>query len=359
MTPINLRYLWLPKMRGKVRAYYRRTVTTVRDGERQRKTYTIPITDDKGNRLLPGEAPFLTAYERIHAGFELPIPERIKGSVAEIIEAYLGSGDFVQLESKTRDDYRRYLDDLKQKAGHLQAVEMPRSFVAQIRDRHAETPHKANRYVTVIKLLYAWAIAADRWRKLNTNPAVGVKRLKTAGGWRAWTSAEVAAFRTGAGPQMRLALMLALCTALRRGDCVRLQKSAYREGVIEVITSKRGVPVSIPAHRDLRAEMDAAERTDATTILVNPATGRPWRADTFSHAFAEEVKRLALPSGCTFHGLRKTAGKYLAEAGCSAHEIQAVLGCSLENAEYYCREASRRTLAASAVAKLERRKNTD
>ena len=72
------------------------------------------------------------------------------------------------------------------------------------------------------------------------------------------------------------------------------------------------------------------------------------------------MKALKLPvgrQGCHFHGLRKTAGVKLAEAGCTAHEIMAILGCSMQNAEHCCKEAAQKTLATSGVAKREGAQN--
>jgi integrase len=53
------------------------------------------------------------------------------------------------------------------------------------------------------------------------------------------------------------------------------------------------------------------------------------------------------------HGLRKLVGRRLAEAGCSAMEIQAILGHSdLRNAEIYVRAANKAKLAKAAMARV-------
>jgi integrase len=54
------------------------------------------------------------------------------------------------------------------------------------------------------------------------------------------------------------------------------------------------------------------------------------------------------------HGLRKAAGRRLAEAGVSANAVMAVLGHkSLAEAERYTRDADRQHLASAAIARLE------
>lgn len=146
-------------------------------------------------------------------------------------------------------------------------------------------------------------------------------------------------------------------TGLRRGDVLRLPWSAYDGARIVVVTSKRGVLIDVPAHRDLRQLLDAAERRSPT--IVTDARGRPFREDTFSHRFAAEVASLEVGVGCTFHGLRATAGRLLAEAGASAHEIMAILGCSIKTADHYCRNARRALMADAAIMKLERGGNQE
>ncbi|CCD96413.1 hypothetical protein BRAO375_60024 [Bradyrhizobium sp. ORS 375] len=61
-----------------------------------------------------------------------------------------------------------------------------------------------------------------------------------------------------------------------------------------------------------------------------------------------------LPLDCRPHGLRKTLGRLLADAGATAHEIMAALGhMTLAEAEHYSREADRRRGGKRAILKLE------
>jgi hypothetical protein len=53
----------------------------------------------------------------------------------------------------------------------------------------------------------------------------------------------------------------------------------------------------------------------------------------------DAMTKADLPLDCKPHGLRKTLGRRLADAGCTAHEIMAMLGhTTLEEAERYTRE---------------------
>jgi integrase len=82
----------------------------------------------------------------------------------------------------------------------------------------------------------------------------------------------------------------------------------------------------------------------------------PSRYDGFSQWMRGAIASAGLPLECQPHGLRKAAGRRLAEAGCTAHEIMAVLGHkTLTEAERYTRDADQARLASAAVAKLEGR----
>lgn len=62
------------------------------------------------------------------------------------------------------------------------------------------------------------------------------------------------------------------------------------------------------------------------------------------------------PADCVTHGLRKAAGRLLAEAGASTKQIMAILGPrSLNLAELYTRDAEQEHLAASGMTTWEGR----
>ena len=71
----------------------------------------------------------------------------------------------------------------------------------------------------------------------------------------------------------------------------------------------------------------------------------------------DAITAAGLPLDCKPHGLRKTLGRHMADAGCSAHEIMAALGhTTLAEAERYTREADRRRGGREAIIKLEAHK---
>jgi enterobacteria phage integrase len=70
----------------------------------------------------------------------------------------------------------------------------------------------------------------------------------------------------------------------------------------------------------------------------------------------DAITEAGLPLDCQPHGLRKTAGRRLAEAGATTRQIMSVLGhTTLSEVERYTRDADQRQLAIEAIAALEGR----
>jgi integrase len=117
------------------------------------------------------------------------------------------------------------------------------------------------------------------------------------------------------------------------------------------VRRKTGVPVDIGIDKELEKALNTLPR-DHVTVL-NTEYGRPFTVNGFSSFMRDAIKKAGLPLDCKPHGLRKTLGRMLADAGCTAHEIMAALGhTTLAEAERYTREADRRRGARQAVIKL-------
>lgn len=344
VAAVDLPYLWTPTIKGRQYAYYRR------HGLRTR------LPDVAAPDFLPAYKAAHDAAEAAASAERATAPEAPgPGTLAALIVAYRGSEDWRQLAPASRADYGRILDQLRERYGKLQVASMPRAFVFKLRDEYATkdgkpTPRRGNRVVDVLRLLLSWAV--DRgWRA--DNPALRPGRLKTGPGYATWKPADVAAFLAceAIGEPMKRALLLGLCTGQRKGDCLAMTWAARSGGAIEIVQQKTGARVWIPEHPELTRALDAAPRGDALTILTAPA-GKPWRVDHFNHVFARAVRAAGL-SGLTFHGLRKTAAAWLAEAGASAPEIAAVTGHrTLSEVTRYVAGADQRRRAAAAMGKL-------
>src|SRR5262249_54890551 len=125
------------------------------------------------------------------------------------------------------------------------------------------------------------------------------------------------------GSKARLALELALNTAVRVSDLVKLGNSNIKGGVISIpTTQKTGAPVTIPVMAELEAAISATPTIGIATFLVNER-GKPFSPEQATKWFSAAAEEAGL-KGCTAHGLRKLACVRLAQAGATAPEIMAV-----------------------------------
>jgi integrase len=347
MASVELPYLKKFISKGKHYAYYRRA-----------------------NKLIAlagviGSIQFLESYRTIHESMEAEKPIHlgrgapIAGSLRALIEAYKASGEYKQMKKASQAGYLWVLEWLLPSYGNSQVAKMPRDWVIRRRDELAETPGKANYFVTVMSVLLTWGI--DRGFCL-TNVAAKIKRLKTGESFRAWTDAEVEIFTSEAAGHMALPILIGLYTAQRRADVIKMPWSAYDGRTITLKQSKAGEKASvmvIPVHPVLKTALDTAPRT-AITICAR-GDGHSWKKDHFAHAYAETRKKLGLAADVHFHGLRHSSASRMAEAGASDAQVQSITGHKTRAmVEHYTAGAKQKKLAKGAIARLPRKriKNT-
>ena len=171
--------------------------------------------------------------------------------------------------------------------------------VRNLVDEKAATPDTANRLLGLISILMEHAIAAG-WRE--DNPAFGVKRIKhRSTGFAPWSEPDIAAYRAHypLGTRERLVLELAIGTANRRGDLVRLGWRHVVNGAIVIKQSKTGATATAPISPELHAALDLCPR-DRLTFIAAPAAARSART-ALGPSFVTGCARLASPIGwrCT------------------------------------------------------------
>ena len=326
---------------GKVRIYFRKS---------------------RGPRVpLPtaiGSTEFNAAYQAALAGQATVIHrerwEAAKaGTIAALTVSYLRSPSYQGLRNTTKKGYSSRLEALRKHHGHRSLAGMTRErIVTGILQPYAKKPGAALSILKMLRVLIRHAIEIG-W--LKHDPSSGIKRPKT-NEVRSWTDAEIVAFENHwtIGTKQRLGFALMLYTGQRRSDVHRMTWADVNDGKIRVAQQKTGRKLTIPLHRDLVTVLTAAERNHAT--IINTEYGGPFTVDGFSQWIRDAITAAGLPLDCQPHGLRKAAGRRLAEAGCTAHEIMVVLGHkTLAEAERYTREADQSRLATEAMIKLEGR----
>lgn len=319
-----------------------------------------------GERInaAPDTAAFVMEVERLDR-IARPSPERNtvkRGTLGGLIAAYRTSPEYSRLADRTRADYIKVFDYLAPMDGIL-LVQLNGVTVIKIRDRALAQKKRrfANHVLQVLGTVLNWGKPRDL---APANPVAGIPKVPRprdmAKANRAWSDTERDAVLSEATGGLKLAIALGMFAGMRIGDAVRVTWSIYDGANLEWRQGKTGDTVWLPAHRDLRALLDAAPRMAAT--IVTGAAGRPLKEAGLAKAFRSLILRLEQADnvgvGLTFHGLRHTAGKTLADLGADPRAIQALLGQrSLSMAIHYSQEADRRRAAAAAVHFLEQPRN--
>ena len=341
MVEMKIPGVKLYRSRGKVYAYHRATHTRLR----------APF----------GTAEFLLEVQRLN-GRSPPPPK--PGTLGALIVAYKRSPEFCDLlAERTRRDYTQVFDYLKPLQGDA-LVSITSAYVIEVRDA-AFRKHKrrfANYVLAVLRLLFKWGAARN---VMEINPAAAVANLsrpRTAPrANRAWADDEFEAVLEAATGGLKVAIGLGGFAGMREGDAICVPRSIDDGKWLRWTQRKTGTLVELPVHPRLRAILDEASAAVDDTItpmkLVVGLKGHPYTSNGFQRMFFGLVRRLTAAGkvrpGLTFHGLRHTAGKALADRCCDPRTIAALLGQkTLQMAAHYSEEADRKKRAVAAVAKL-------
>lgn len=305
---------------------------------------------------LPGTPGFMAAYNEAVANAERrPLGEAkvIPGSLDALAVSFYADHAFTSLRGSTQAAYRRIVEEMRAAHGDKPVRLLDALAVRRLMAEKQGTPTAANHRLRLLRLLCRHAVALG-W--ISADPTAGVlKHSYTSDGYATWSEDEIAAYRAKhpPGTTARLALELLLNTGQRRSDVVRMGPQHVRAGAVHLRQVKTGQTVAVPILPELAAELAAISHRHLTWLAL--ADGTPRSPRGFYNTFRAWCDEAGIPPGRSPHGLRKACGVRLAEAGCTAHEIMAVLGHrTLSEAQKYTAEADRRRMAESGMAKVRR-----
>src|SRR6478736_6069790 len=322
---------------GKMRVYFRR--------DRRKGSPRIELTG------VYGSDEFLAAYAAALHGGEIadsrPKIERPgNGTLAALIASYKQDAAFRDLRDTTKAGYLSRLDTIQREHGARSVAGLNQERIETMLAAYDDRPASKLDTLKKLRILIKHAIR-KKW--IGADPSSGIRRAK-GGEVRAWTDDEIRQYENHwpIGTKQRTA------TGQRRSDVHRMtwRDISPKTGRIKVIQQKTGVKIEVPLHRDLLVVLEKA-RHNHVSILVTE-WGKPFTVDGFSGFMRDAIRAAGLPLDCQPHGLRKAAGRRLAEAGCTTKQIMAVLGHkSLAEAERYTKEADQIRLATDAMSQLE------
>lgn len=291
---------------------------------------------------------FLDAYNKANTLPGKPHVGILPGSIAALCREYERSANFIQLADSTRREMGYVIGKLIREHGEKRLVHLERRHILGWKDALAKKPGAANKLLRVVKLLMGFAV--DRGFR-EDNPASKISMMKL-GRYRAWSDEELDAFeaRWPLGAIQRTGYALALYTAQRRGDLVRLKWSSIAGDAIHLVQRKTGEPMAIKIHRDLKVALAAVHPRHEAAILTG-AQGGALSDVYFGHIMARAIGDAGLPDACVLHGLRKTGAAKVKEFG---GDVGSVTGHrSPHMVAEYSRDANQAKLNAASILKWE------
>jgi integrase len=272
----------------------------------------------------------------------------LPGSFSALCVSYYNSHGFQGLKASTQAVRRNILERFRAEHGHRPLKDLQRVHIATMMGAKAKTPEAANNLLKVLRVVLAHGVDVGM---MANNPSLGVKRYRGRGeGHHSWTEIEIEQFQATHPIDTRAGLALALLvyTGQRRSDVVRMGWQHMKGDRILVRQQKTGRPLAIPIHPELAHALAVAPKGNLTFLMTEH--GAAFSAAGFGNWFRRVCDAAGL-SGCSAHGIRHAAGRRLADAGCSEHEIAATLGMSLRMVARYTQAASQERLADRALSR--------
>jgi len=335
----------------------------------------VPLASPYGSRKLEVEV------ERLLAEFG-SIKARPQTLEAAAREYETKTPEFRNLAESTKREYRYILGEFIDDLGEVPVSAFTPKFVMQLRDKWAERGHRAaNLRLQLLKNVLKRSLIAGEIKK---DPFALVSQVRRPSSreepHRIWPdvalSAVVAAAVEQGRPGLARAIAVARYTGVRRGDLVKLTRSARQDGRIRFTTGKRKVAVDIPEapqltdwlsrlpdrppntpRRGRKVPRDATS-SEPLTLAFNSA-GRPYTDDGLGQELRKLVSALHAAGKIDsdkydLHGLRHTRGVDLALAGCTDAQGAAMMGHGSPNSfTTYRRQADKVRLTNDAAAKLQ------
>lgn len=300
----------------------------------------------------PGSPEFMAAYSKAQQALAPTVatPARkpvVDGSFAALAALYFRSTGYLKLAPSSRTNYRRVIDQFVREHGHRLVAQTRRSKIEALVADYADRPGAGIVFLKRLRGLLTYAVS-QKW--IETNPAAGVD-VYSSTEIHTWTEQEIETYQSHwpLGTRQRLGFDLHLYTGQRGSDVCRMARPDS-SGKIRVVQQKTKNHVVASVHPALQASMEACALKHS--VILTTAYGKPFSVKGFGQFMSAAIAKAGLPDRCKAHGLRKAAGRRLAEAGCTAHEIMSVLGLkTLAEAERYTRAAEQERMNNSAMLK--------
>lgn len=315
------------------------------------------LSDDQDEAIAQATRINTNLDEWYASGKETPGPR--EGTVADLIGRYLEDDRYTSLAAKTRLEYGKHLELIKEVWGDLAVKSITRPAVMAYREQFRDRPHWGNAVLRTLRIVFGHAVDLG-W--ITLNPAAKPRQFKVSPRDQVWTHEQERRFVEKAYelslPSMALGLAMGIYTAQREGDIVRFSWSKYDgEWIHRWQQRKTGKRLDIPVLSQLRAAIEGAPKR--ATVILTTETGRGYTPNHFRHCFRKVILGCGL-DGLQFRDLRRTAVVRMGEAGLDATKIAQITGHTYDHTlqileTYMPRNKAMAAQAASVMEEYYRR----
>jgi len=272
----------------------------------------------------------------IYEGKSLKLDQSKRRTVNDAIERYSN-----EVVGQLRDavNRARHLGWWQSELGEIQLTALDSATIVKVRSvlraERKRSDTTVNRYMASLSAVLSYA--AGEWGWMEANPCLQIRRLKEPPGrTRFLSDAERIALldaceKAKAYPEMKLIVLLALTTGMRRGEILNLRWKDvnFKTSVITLWRTKNGeirtVPLVSPAFELMHSW--ACQNKQEETGLVFPSHRATWKDSPLAiDPIWHRIRAEAGLSDFRFHDLRHTAASYLAMNGAGLREIGDILG---------------------------------
>lgn len=271
------------------------------------------------------------------------------------IATYRQSDSYKILSVSSRTLYERWLKKYEADWGHLKGPDISRRVVQKLSRSFGDK--RATRLLAMAVLSNVMAVLYDEGL-IEANPVSRLKMAKNAPRQTVWDNDQIALFMEMADKHpkasaIRRYFALLQYTGQRPVDCVKMTKAQHNGDTIKVRQQKTGRFVEVPCHGALKAEL-ADDRFGNSLYLLAQESGKPFTRNHMGAIFRDVCCQAGL-NALQARDLRRTAAVRLGEAGCTAIEISAITGQSIDDTTRILETYIPRTLkmARNAMAKWE------
>lgn len=265
----------------------------------------------KWTRLGTDREAALAQHDRLIAQKADGMPALIEAAMPGILK---------KKAKQTAAQYQVAARRLQEMLAEFHPEQVRSSDVAQVRRALESSPAVANRTLTVLRLIFDYAVEAEI---VSANPCVGVKRLKQPTRDRLLSHAEYDRIYRIAKPRLRAMMDLCYLTGQRIGDVLAIKRADLQAEGIYVEQQKTKKRLLIAWTPELKAAVEAAKALHGPVAGLYLLKGRQGGPMTYVVAWKDwrAACKAAGVTDANIHDLRAMSGTEADAQGLNAQRL--------------------------------------